>query len=784
LVEHVCRDVAAPAHCHTMPSCTDFSIRSHFSVKLEITYGSAVEWYPPLFWSTLRTRPHCQRKAGGKCIQMPKELSVQEQIPFRMHPRVFAALGADLVTNDVVAVIELVKNSYDAFATRVDVAFGHSDRSGRYLDIKDNGVGMDRKTIEEAWCVVATPYRKKNPVAIKGKKTRRVAGEKGLGRLSAARLGGKLRMVTKAESEPCWLVTVDWSVLAGEESLDECFVTCRPYQKEPPFRDTGTRVRILDLNADWGSDQISDLEENLTRLISPFSKVEDFSIHLTPPDSEHEETLTTEIIAPEFLSHPPYAIRGQVTDGGEVKARYEFIPVAGGRHGRKLPIRRDWPEIRKNSEIKGKLNEDSPGCGPFSFEIRVWDIGSENTREIAEHFDIAKGNVRKAIRAHKGISVYRDNVLVLPKSEENRDWLGLDLRRISRVGTRLSTSQIVGYVSISADENEDIEDTSDREGLAGNPAVLAFQEILKAIVTEIEIQRDEDRLKPGDEVKLQALLDDVSAQELVEDMSALADEGGSAQEALLRVRNFSAKLELVRDALKKRLVYYSRLATVGTIAQMIVHEIRNRTTAIGRFLRSTRARKWNIEDNREFQDQLGLAEAAVEALEKLADTFAPLASRSFKRSKRDAILEQSIARCVSLLDDQIKKENIRIELPSSKETHVAVDPGELDTVVLNLLDNALYWVQKTDGRNKIEFQCRTTHTGERVRVTISDSGVGVASGDAEKIFLPGVTRKIGGIGMGLTVAAELVSEYGGRLGVEPTGKLGGATFTFDLPLKT
>jgi two-component system C4-dicarboxylate transport sensor histidine kinase DctB len=68
-------------------------------------------------------------------------------------------------------------------------------------------------------------------------------------------------------------------------------------------------------------------------------------------------------------------------------------------------------------------------------------------------------------------------------------------------------------------------------------------------------------------------------------------------------------------------------------------------------------------------------------------------------------------------------------------------------------------------------------------VTVSDSGPGVNKEDIEKIFLPGVTRKTGGIGMGLTVAAELVSEYGGRLGVEPHGALGGATFTFDLPLK-
>ncbi len=86
-----------------------------------------------------------------------------QRIPFRIHPRVFNALGEDLVTSDVVAALELVKNSYDAFATRVDVVFGKTERLGAYLDIVDNGVGMDRETIEDDWCVIATPYRKMNP---------------------------------------------------------------------------------------------------------------------------------------------------------------------------------------------------------------------------------------------------------------------------------------------------------------------------------------------------------------------------------------------------------------------------------------------------------------------------------------------------------------------------------------------------------------------------------------------------------------------------------------------
>jgi signal transduction histidine kinase len=713
---------------------------------------------------------------------MPERDIHRDRIPFRIHPRVFAALGEDLVTNDVVAVLELVKNSYDAFATRVDVQFKRHDRLGHYLEIKDNGSGMDRKTIEQAWCVVATPYRQENPTSRLGKKTRRAAGEKGLGRLSSARLGQRLKMLTKAASEPCWFVGVNWSALATKKSLNGCFVTCKRFAGTPPFENTGTRIRIFELSSDWRGDQIVDLQENLARLISPFSHVDDFSIHLTTPDSGRDEPLSTEISAPEFLDHPPYAIRGHVTNDGEVKARYEFRPVNKGKT-RDRAISMKWSEIRKAAEMEDKLDENSPGCGPFEFEIRAWDIGANDTSEIAEHFEIAKGNIRKAIGAHKGISVYRDGILALPKSDENRDWLGLDQRRISRVGNRLGTSQIVGYVSISAANNKKIQDTSDREGLARNPAVFAFYEILKAIVAELETQRDEDRLKPGDEVKLQSLLDGVSASDLLDEVSSIAEEGGTAQEALVRVQGFSAKLELVRDALKTRLVHYSRLATVGTIAQMLVHEIRNRTTAIGYFLKSIRKGKWDTAEDDELRTQLALAENSVQALERLADTFAPLASRSFRRGRRDSILEDSIVRCTALLDGEIKKGNVKVDFPSSAQTRVGVDPGELDAIIINLLSNALNWALQDHGKPRVEVGIRRTNSGERARVTISDSGPGVKKEDLEKIFLPGVTRKTGGIGMGLTVAAELVSEYGGRLGVESHGTLGGATFTFDLPLK-
>ena len=429
-----------------------------------------------------------------------------------------------------------------------------------------------------------------------------------------------------------------------------------------------------------------------------------------------------------------------------------------------------------------QYSSEKANCGPFSFEIRAWDIASDDTQEIAERFEFQKSQVRKAIRAHKGISVYRDGILVLPKSDNARDWLGLDLRRISKVGTRLSTSQIVGYVSITTENNPRIEDTSDRERLASCIEVAEFEEILKTVVALLENERDEDRVKPDLEKPMADLFEEVSAEELVEKVIDLSREGAEAAETVPLLRDFSRSLHSARKTIQKRFVYYSRLATVGTIAHMLVHEIRSRTTAFDSFLELVKDRFGPFRD-KYVEKEFCCADNAVSALERLADTFSPLASRSFKRRKRQSVLEDQIRDCLTLHRNEIERMHVQCDVPDS-ETMVAVDPGELSAIILNLVTNAVYWLGDAPRENrKLEFHLSPTSNRERVVVSVHDSGPGISQEDIEKVFWPGMTRKPNGIGMGLTVASELVAAYGGHMSAECSGGKSGALFAFDLPLR-
>ncbi len=276
-----------------------------------------------------------------------------DRIPFRMHPRVFAALGADLVTNDVVAVIELVKNSYDAFAQNVWLRFRDDPSNGRLLEIQDDGKGMTRDIIENVWCLVATPYKEKNPVVRNGIKERRVAGEKGLGRFSVARLGGYLHMLTQAPGEPCWEVNVNWADFSDGDDLSKSFAGCREYPEKSPFKMSGTRIRIHGLKVRWDDNHIFDLEENLGRLISPFSALGDFNVFLS--GFGQSQTDEVKIESPEFLSKPKYSIRGDVDGEGNITGKYRYSAITDNTT-RGKDVRYTWG---KNSQRHFKSRESS-----------------------------------------------------------------------------------------------------------------------------------------------------------------------------------------------------------------------------------------------------------------------------------------------------------------------------------------------------------------------------------------------------------------------------------------
>jgi hypothetical protein len=348
----------------------------------------------------------------------------------------------------------------------------------------------------------------------------------------------------------------------------------------------------------------------------------------------------------------------------------------------------------------------------------------------------------------------------------------------------MSTTQMIGYVSVTADANPRIKDTSDRERLAEDIAVKAFELQLGQIVRILENERQKDRLERATAApKVKELFSAVSGQNLMTQVEQVAGTGGSAAQTVPIVRKFQKELEKTRDELERRFVYYSRLAAIGTIAEALVHEIRNRTVSIASFLRlfSEFASEYDIPS--ELNTKSTRARTSVESLDRLARTFVPLASHNFKRGRRSCNLIEQVNEILDLKQADLDRNRIRVSQIPTRDARINVDPGELSAVFFNLVDNAIYWLSRSDIKNRVlAVRARQLARSSRVEVRVDDSGPGIGEEDRERIFWPGVTAKPDGIGMGLTVVGEIVSAYGGTLQLVEPGYLGGATFQFDVPI--
>jgi len=719
---------------------------------------------------------------------MTKVTSSVSQIPFRVHPRVFSALGADLVTSDVIALIELVKNAYDAFATIVDVRFVGGDAQGpAHIEVQDDGEGMDRNLIENVWSVVATPYRRQHPVVKKGNRGRRVTGEKGLGRLSTARLGTKLEMFTQRRGKPCWKVDVDWGNIDSSAELASCVLSVSEYKGEVPWKSSGTVVRIFELRSDWQrkpEEEMEELRNQLARFLPPFEDKGDFQIQVTSPGQDAQPIRIERL---KLVDNPPYRIAGTVDERGTLRFEYRYSfdgKKRSAKAERQLTVLPPPEE-----ETAGKPSaEAATSCGPFKFEFRVWDLDKDVLLKLSERFGYAgKAQDLRTFFAkgpYAGVSLYRDGVIVLPKTDAASDWLKLNLRRVSRVGTRLSSNQFIGYIEISSVDNSALRDTSDRERLVDNHASRQFELFVYEIVGELEDQRTRDKEEAGHkEPPFADLLSELKDETFAKTITDLAERDASWDEVKQATREHERTLEKTISKIETRLVYYSRLASLGTLAGLLQHEVGNHTVAIDEFLQ--RAEKFLQQVGRTAQPLMKRLETAgnsLRSLQRLSDVFSPLASQSSTTRRRRCTLEDSLRSVRDMYEKELLKSGISLEFTEG-HTAVAVDPGEVIAIFTNLINNAIYWLARSGSKNrKILVEFRKDTGAGRVQVRVHDSGPGVEPGFEERIFYPGVTRKPNGLGMGLTVSSELVAQYGGRMALAQPGALDGASFGFDLPL--
>lgn len=252
------------------------------------------------------------------------------ELSFQVRPRILSILGEQLLRSPGLAVFELVKNSYDADATRCLVKLENpTDKERSQIVVEDNGCGMDKNTIRQAWMVIATDFRHGQKQRKERTDRGRMAlGEKGLGRLAVHKLGRHLRLVTRREGCKEIVVDFDWERL--ETAPDLAHATVGLIERNPKVfvgSETGTQLTITGLKEDdWTRGEVRELHRSVTSLCSPFKGPKDFSVSLELVHDE--EWLEGLIDAKDVKKLALWHVQGHF-GGDSVTYRYQFTPPAG-----------------------------------------------------------------------------------------------------------------------------------------------------------------------------------------------------------------------------------------------------------------------------------------------------------------------------------------------------------------------------------------------------------------------------------------------------------------------
>lgn len=217
---------------------------------------------------------------------------MEEKIHLKAAAKLVYQLGEQLIENELVALLELIKNSYDADATRVSVEVTTEEITeyGRgKIVIEDNGHGMIPSVLKNEFFKIATSFREENRYSFKYE--RQVLGQKGLGRLSFQRLGYFIRVITKPDKEILdkiltekdrieinefenFELIIDWKMLDTKLNLDEVTATLKKQKENTLKNKFGTKIEILGIrNIEfWNKSEkeTENLVKEIYKMSSPF----------------------------------------------------------------------------------------------------------------------------------------------------------------------------------------------------------------------------------------------------------------------------------------------------------------------------------------------------------------------------------------------------------------------------------------------------------------------------------------------------------------------------------
>lgn len=727
---------------------------------------------------------------------------------FRVQARTILQLGAELISSDAIALYELIKNASDAGAPSVDIRVSwildtwptamrealaraesnnmkveelrallveksnastergkrwlqrvrsakdieglvHLARHSNRIRISDKGHGMSLKDLREIYLTIGTPHRLIEKREGDGPK-RKIQGEKGLGRLSAMRLGELLKVRTSREGEKKWSVLdIDWRRFGSDaaNSIDDIDVTPVAGEEKEDANEQGTSITIYDLNSDWSAVRLEEYaKESLNRITDPFTPKPLFRVNL----QFNEEKITPERMDTNQLKRAHGKVEAEFLLGGK-NDDFEFKLVGTVAYHKDSSVASDGFAYQQNAHLSSTTGVPPSilrSLGPFKMQAYWFNRQVlQRDPELHELWDWVN-------TWSGGPMLFRDGFRVHPYGGPEDDWLSLDKKALASGGYKLNRRQIIGKVEITTEHNPALTDQTNREGLRQCPEKDALVRLLQFCIGELRrlannVEKQQKKVLDTDIEILEARAE--QEKEKLKNTFALLkhkypsvradralvssiDKAIEQLEAIIQQANEAAEAAV---AGREQLVH---LAGLGLMVEMLAHELNRTTQAALQSLADAR-------HDGEKTPSLSSLEMQLMSLSKRLRTLDP-ATTSGRNRRETFDLADLVKEIAGAHQDEFDRHKIECLITAPRPVKVKMVKGMIVQVLENLINNSAYWL-KLQSRVDDDFEGEIHIEVDDEGVRITDNGPGVSESIRERLFTPFFTTKPPGQGKGL-----------------------------------